>query len=181
MMPLAMMAPMADFRSQRFYPALLLLSMCLCQSSDCYGHILDENLGNSDKVSKSSGSTPELRMDVSVSMTTQLVNISINNFSTTFGEGLLKATTIGAHESNDDCGNVSRMSIANMTCGFFEQPLNHFLPRGKSPTYQERYCVYDGNGNGALQGDNGDPTGPKSPIFFYTGNESPVEQYINQV
>ena len=65
-----------------------------------------------------------------------------------------------------------RMSIANMTCHFFEQPLNHFVPRGRSPAYLERYCTYD---EFADRHDN------KSPIFFYTGNESPLEQYINQV
>mmetsp|Transcript_10267 Transcript_10267/g.23350 ORF Transcript_10267/g.23350 Transcript_10267/m.23350 type:complete len:136 (+) Transcript_10267:493-900(+) len=82
-----------------------------------------------------------------------------------------------------------RMSIANTTCGFFQQPLNHFVPRGRSPTYQERYCTYDGfvdeskssnNGQHPRHGNStvGDNV---SPIFFYTGNESPLEQYINQV
>jgi pimeloyl-ACP methyl ester carboxylesterase len=61
-----------------------------------------------------------------------------------------------------------RMSIANMTCDFFEQPLNHFVPRGKSPTYRQRYCIYSDYAIDA-----------NSPIFFYTGNESPLEQYIN--
>ena len=61
-----------------------------------------------------------------------------------------------------------RMSIANMTCDFFEQPLNHFVPRGKSPTYRQRYCIYADYAIDA-----------NSPIFFYTGNESPLEQYIN--
>jgi hypothetical protein len=87
----------------------------------------------------------------------------------------------------------SRMSIANMTCEFFEQPLNHFVPRGKSPNYQQRYCYYDEyattvdhvnettkKGKGS---DEADECAPQitSPIFFYTGNESPLEQYINQV
>jgi pimeloyl-ACP methyl ester carboxylesterase len=63
----------------------------------------------------------------------------------------------------------SRMSIANMTCDFFTQPLNHFVPRGRSPTYRQRYCKYSG-----FVDDNN-----AAPIFFYTGNESPLEQYIN--
>lgn len=62
----------------------------------------------------------------------------------------------------------SRMSIANMTCDFFTQPLNHFVPRGNSPTYRQRYCVYPDYA-----------TDSESPILFYTGNESPLEQYIN--
>eukprot|EP00536_Pseudo-nitzschia_multiseries_P017290 jgi/Psemu1/166269/gw1.1472.23.1 len=73
-----------------------------------------------------------------------------------------------------------------MTCGVFQQPLNHFLPRGRSPTYAERYCVYDGyawKSGGDHQQRNEDYTRSHindSPIFFYTGNESPLEQYINQ-
>lgn len=63
----------------------------------------------------------------------------------------------------------SRMSIVNMTCDFFTQPLNHFVPRGRSPTYEQRYCVYDGYAS----------ADGVSPILFYTGNESPLEQYIN--
>jgi pimeloyl-ACP methyl ester carboxylesterase len=65
-----------------------------------------------------------------------------------------------------------RMSIANMTCEFFTQPLNHFVPRGRSPSYQQRYCVY----SEYAAVDNSTAT---SPILFYTGNESPLEQYIN--
>ena len=71
-----------------------------------------------------------------------------------------------------------RMSIANMTCNTFEQPLNHFVPRGRSPAYQERYCTYDGFVVTDKEESNGGENRP--PIFFYTGNESPLEQYINQ-
>ena len=70
------------------------------------------------------------------------------------------------------------MSIANMTCKVFEQPLNHFVPRGRSPVYEERYCIYDGFA--VSRGEITDGV-DKSPIFFYTGNESPLEQYINEV
>lgn len=64
-----------------------------------------------------------------------------------------------------------RFSIDDMNCSFFEQPLNHFdLPRGRSGTYKQRYCIFDQFIR--------DKT--KAPIFFYTGNESPLEQYINQ-
>ena len=63
-----------------------------------------------------------------------------------------------------------RMSIANMTCDFIEQPLNHFdLPRGRSPSYRERYCVYNEFATDLAT----------APIFFYTGNESPLPEYIN--
>lgn len=60
-------------------------------------------------------------------------------------------------------------TIENMTCDFFTQPLNHFVPRGRSPSYQQRYCVYNDFAT----------NNTTSPILFYTGNESPVEQYIN--
>ncbi len=68
-----------------------------------------------------------------------------------------------------DNESAPRMSIANMTCDFFTQPLNHFVPRGKSPSFQQRYCIYDGYAS----------NNTTSPILFYTGNESPLEQYIN--
>lgn len=61
------------------------------------------------------------------------------------------------------------MTIENMTCAFFTQPLNHFVPRGRSPSFQQRYCVYNDFAT----------NNTTSPILFYTGNESPVEQYIN--
>ena len=58
-----------------------------------------------------------------------------------------------------------RISIANMTCDFFEQPLNHFyIPKEKSPTYKQRYCYY----NDFIK-DHQNRT--KVPIFFYTGRQ----------
>jgi lysosomal Pro-X carboxypeptidase len=58
----------------------------------------------------------------------------------------------------------------NYSCFFFEQPLNHFsLPRDKSPTYRQKYCIIDDYVVNATN----------ATILFYTGNESPVEQYIN--
>ena len=77
------------------------------------------------------------------------------------------------------------MSISNMTCSFFTQPLNHFVPRGRSPSYQQRYCVYDEYAKKSLDdgeedGSSDDDVDPAAPILFYTGNESPLEQYINQ-
>ena len=51
------------------------------------------------------------------------------------------------------------------------------LPNGirtmAGETFQQRYCVYDGYSSHANADDEG-------PIFFYTGNESPVDQYVNQ-
>ena len=68
----------------------------------------------------------------------------------------------------------ARKTIDDMECAFFTQPLNHFVPRGRSPTYQERFCIYDEYARAANN------TNGTAPIFFYTGNESPLEQYINQ-
>ena len=57
-----------------------------------------------------------------------------------------------------------------MTCDFMVQPLNHFsLPRGDSPSFRQRYCV----SNEFVV----DPS--SATVFFYTGNESPLEEYIN--
>ena len=81
-------------------------------------------------------------------------------------------TFVGTTVIENDPATVGRMSIANMTCDTFLQPLDHFVPRGRSPAYEERYCTYYGYA---------DQAATTSPIFFYTGNESPLEQYINQV
>ena len=97
------------------------------------------------------------------------------SFSKTVGgvEGVWKAG-IG-YSFNDprkdpsDDAVENRISIVNMTCDFFTQPLNHFVPRGRSPSYSQRYCIYT-----RYATDN-----KTSPILFYTGNESPLEQYIN--
>ena len=72
-----------------------------------------------------------------------------------------------------------------MDCSFFEQPLNHFVPAGRSPTYFQRYCVYHGfvgstaRSNNSNNNNNNNETAHTYPIFFYTGNESPLEEYIN--
>ena len=69
-------------------------------------------------------------------------------------------------------------SLGELTCYFYEQPLNHFdLPRSKSGTFQQRYCVSNEFVSNSTTNDdtNGDST---TPIFFYTGNESPLEAYI---
>jgi lysosomal Pro-X carboxypeptidase len=70
----------------------------------------------------------------------------------------------------DDEQSSKRRTIANMTCDFVEQPLNHFsLPRDSRATYRQRYCV-----------DNTFVLDPSNAtVFLYTGNESPLEEYIN--
>jgi Serine carboxypeptidase S28 len=71
---------------------------------------------------------------------------------------------------DDDRGE--RIHLANMTCHFISQPLNHFaLPRNASHSYRQRYCVYDR----FVDANHWD----RAPILFYTGNESPLDQYIN--
>lgn len=59
-------------------------------------------------------------------------------------------------------------SSANCTWKFITQPLSHF-ERGNKGTYQQRLCIYDGY----YQPNTG------APIFLYTGNESPVDEYVN--
>jgi len=57
-------------------------------------------------------------------------------------------------------------SIVNCTWLWYNASLDNFapgLPNGGA-TYQQRYCLYDKYWDG------------KGPIFFYTGNESPVEE-----
>jgi len=60
-----------------------------------------------------------------------------------------------------------------MTCEFFEQPLNHFdLPRNSSGFFRQRFCYY----NEFVQSHD---NLHQAPVFLYTGNESPLEEYIN--
>lgn len=76
-------------------------------------------------------------------------------------------------------------TIANMTCDFFVQPLNHFdLPRNKSGFFQQRFCYYNGyvDNNKINHDDDDDDESTaldQAPVFLYTGNESPLEEYIN--
>ena len=63
----------------------------------------------------------------------------------------------------------ARPSSVNCTWRYITQPLDHFSP-GAAGTYDERYCQYSGYA---------DSHSSKAPIFFYVGNESPVEEYVN--
>lgn len=74
---------------------------------------------------------------------------------------LLAPFLISAFESD-------RPSALNCTWKFIDQPLSHFA-RSSLGTYKQRVCIYSGywKENSNL------------PVFFYTGNESPVEEYVN--
>ena len=64
-------------------------------------------------------------------------------------------------------------SSINCTWIYHTQPLDHFSPGSTSEgasTYDERVCVYS-------QYVSKDAKNP--PILFYVGNESPVEEYVN--
>jgi hypothetical protein len=75
--------------------------------------------------------------------------------------------------------------MENVTCYNYTQPLDHFNPGSNNLTFEQRYCIYtaydDGNGNGNdNNNDNDNCTNTnKNPIFFYTGNESPIDEYVN--
>merc|ERR1719506_2218653 len=70
-----------------------------------------------------------------------------------------------------------RPSIVNCTWRYFVQKLDHF---GNAPgTFKQRYCLYTDYWAGAQQNVLRFGTAAPGPIFFYTGNESPVEVYIN--
>ena len=74
--------------------------------------------------------------------------------------------------------NLNRMTMENVTCHFYTQPLDHFSS-STDLTFQQRYCVYDGftNSSSKTQREAGDTD--TAPIFFYTGNESPIDEYVN--
>jgi len=68
-----------------------------------------------------------------------------------------------------------RPSIVNCTWRLYDQPLDHF---GTAPgTFQQRVCLYSSFWGTAREA-GFDADGP-APIFFYTGNESPLEEYVN--
>jgi len=66
----------------------------------------------------------------------------------------------------------ARVTMQNLTCHFFSQPLDHFSS-STNLSFQQRYCIYDGYERKTVQ------NRFTSPIFFYTGNESPLEEYVN--
>ena len=49
-------------------------------------------------------------------------------------------------------------------------------PNGTTMTFQQRYCLYDKFSNHKASSTDAPPPN----ILFYTGNESPVEEYVNQ-
>ena len=64
-----------------------------------------------------------------------------------------------------------RPSTANCTWRYFNQSLDHFSPgatAGHGATFQQRLCINEDSF-----------AGEGSPILFYTGNESPVDEYVN--
>lgn len=59
-------------------------------------------------------------------------------------------------------------SAADCEWKYINQPLSHFA-RSDVGSYNQRLCVYDGYWKPNEQ----------LPVFLYTGNESPVEEYVN--
>ena len=62
------------------------------------------------------------------------------------------------------------MSSADCTWRWYSQPLSHYARGGNGGIlFQQRLCVYDKYWT----------PNTTDPVFFYTGNESPVEEYVN--
>jgi len=86
-----------------------------------------------------------------------------------------------AKRSVDGTQEISNgISMSNVTCHFYAQPLDHFSAARKN-TLMQRYCVYEGYdiGHNSRATGNGDDMTSENPIFFYTGNESPIDEYVN--
>ena len=63
----------------------------------------------------------------------------------------------------------NRPSTVNCTWKMFTQPLDHFGGgAAANTTFEQRVCIFSAY-----------HTAPDGPIFFYTGNESPVDEYVN--
>jgi pimeloyl-ACP methyl ester carboxylesterase len=74
--------------------------------------------------------------------------------------------------------NFDKMTMENVTCYNITQPLDHFNAGSNNFTFDQRYCIYDYNkSNHNKHKANGTISNP--PIFFYTGNESPIDEYVN--
>ena len=63
---------------------------------------------------------------------------------------------------------AQQMNTNNCTWFTIEQPLSH-MQRGNAGVFQQRFCWFSGYWK----------TDTASPVFLYTGNESPVEEYVN--
>ena len=74
-------------------------------------------------------------------------------------------------------GVQGRPSTVNCTWGTFQQTVDHF--GDSDATFPQRYCLYDKWWKTAADGGFKAAAGAPGPILFYTGNESPVEEYIN--
>ena len=61
---------------------------------------------------------------------------------------------------------ASNMGSANCSWEYYNQPLSHFA-RGVGGGFRQRLCIYEGFWI------------TDGPVFFYTGNESPVEEYCD--
>ena len=72
---------------------------------------------------------------------------------------------------------AGRPSTANCTWRTFEQQIDHF--GSTEGTFPQRYCLYSNWWRSAVQSGFRAPSTAPGPILFYTGNESPVEEYIN--
>ncbi len=59
------------------------------------------------------------------------------------------------------------------------QPLDHFAAGAEAGTFEQRVCVIDKYINSRVQDRTADATGDAPTVFFYVGNESPVEEYVN--
>jgi pimeloyl-ACP methyl ester carboxylesterase len=72
---------------------------------------------------------------------------------------------------------AGRPSTVNCTWANFSQKIDHF---GDAPgTFPQRYCIYDKWWRPAARSGFKAAAEAPGPILFYTGNESPVEEYIN--
>ena len=70
-----------------------------------------------------------------------------------------------------------QMGALNCTWRYVEQKLDHF--GSLEATFQQRYCIYDKYWKAASEAGFENTNGEQAPIFFYVGNESPVEEYVN--
>lgn len=77
---------------------------------------------------------------------------------------LLGATAAAAN------GEEGGMTSADCSWKMYQQPLSHYARGGNGGRmFSQRLCVYDKYWT----------PNTTDPVFFYTGNESPVEEYIN--
>lgn len=83
----------------------------------------------------------------------------------------------GWRQHVDAIREPARPSTLNCTWRTFHNKIDHF--GSDKGTFSQRLCIYDKWWSKAATVGFHAPAEAPGPILFYTGNESPIEEYVN--